>query len=307
MAGTRGAAAARVAACLAALTLLTGCAGETSGTSPSATAIDDVPTPGAPSAAPSAAETSPDPSPAAVPSGTGSDGVYVALGDSLAAGFVLPGGADPARAYPALAARILLDGGVDLAVTNLACSGETTASMLDGGRCSYDLDGQLAQAERLIATTEDVRLVTINIGANDVLSCITSSAVYEDCLQTRLSEAEARLQVILTRLREVSGPQAVLAVLTYYDVFQAPSARPAAPGVDAAGSAGVVELNGAITRAALSVDGIVVKMSEVAETADDVCDLTYRCAFGDIHLTPRGQQHLSEIVAAAVEPELATR
>ncbi|MGL5931281.1 MAG: hypothetical protein ACRCY8_20305, partial [Dermatophilaceae bacterium] len=66
------------------------------------------------------------PSPSSSPPETG--GVYLALGDSLAAGFQ-PGGTELRdTAYPALAAARLGRDGGRLEVQNISCSGETAAS-----------------------------------------------------------------------------------------------------------------------------------------------------------------------------------
>ncbi|MGA8977960.1 MAG: SGNH/GDSL hydrolase family protein, partial [Pedococcus sp.] len=98
-------------------------------------------------------------------------GLYVALGDSLAAGF--QNGADHRTEGYVGAVRDAVqqrDGATEL--VNLACSGETTTSMLEGGGCTYDRGSQLAQAEQFLRDhATDVRLVTLDIGGNDVARC----------------------------------------------------------------------------------------------------------------------------------------
>ena len=74
----------------------------------------------------------------------------MALGDSLAAGYQ-PGGAELRdTAYPALTATRLGAGGGELTLENLGCSGETTTSLVKGGKCDFAAGSQLEQAEKLL-------------------------------------------------------------------------------------------------------------------------------------------------------------
>ena len=135
------------------------------------------PEPSATTAAPSAtagSSSSADPSPSGAAT---AEKLYVALGDSLAAGYQ-PGGAELRdTAYPALTASRLGADGVGLTVENLGCSGETTTSLLEGGRCEYDAGSQLEQAEALLESRAgEVGLVTIDIGGNDLLRCVRGRA-----------------------------------------------------------------------------------------------------------------------------------
>src|SRR5690349_16850312 len=108
------------------------------------------PEPSAPSVPPT---TAPGASPSAAPSEAPSpehETVYVALGDSLAAGYQ-PGGSELRdSAYPALATSRLAGDGADLRLENLGCSGETTTSLLKGGKCDFDEGSQIAQAESVL-------------------------------------------------------------------------------------------------------------------------------------------------------------
>jgi lysophospholipase L1-like esterase len=112
-------------------------------------------------------------------------GVYLALGDSLAAGF----GANPAGdAYvPRVFAYLRAAGRPRVErVVNLGISGETTSSFLAG---------QLGQALQAINDpSTDVRYVTLDIGANDIL-------FNPQCFASPLScPIEANLTTILTAL-----------------------------------------------------------------------------------------------------------
>ena len=93
---------------------------------------------------------------------------YVALGDSLAAGYQ----PDPAigrdQGYVGRVHRAL---GRGLKLENLGCDGATTTTLLSGGGgCTYGAaSSQLVAAERFLRRNRhQIRVVTIDIGGNDV-------------------------------------------------------------------------------------------------------------------------------------------
>src|SRR5581483_12275996 len=59
-----------------------------------------------------------------------------------------------------------------LAMTDLACVSESSASMITGGVCPYSAGSQLGQAVAFLRT-HTVAGVTIDIGSNDVAWCIS--------------------------------------------------------------------------------------------------------------------------------------
>ena len=93
----------------------------------------------------------------------GGTGEYVALGSSFAAG---PGVGDRADGSPFLCGRSAdnyahrLSEALGLSLTDVTCSGATTAHVLDGG--------QFFQPAQLDAVRASTRLVTVTIGGNDV-------------------------------------------------------------------------------------------------------------------------------------------
>ena len=60
-----------------------------------------------------------------------------------------------------------------LRLKKLGCSGETTTTMITGGVCDYTAGNQLAQAMAFLQTHRVV-LITITIGGDDILHCITA-------------------------------------------------------------------------------------------------------------------------------------
>lgn len=144
--------------------------------------------------------------------------VYLALGDSIAAGV----GASPAaeRGYAALLADHLdARFGGPVRRVNLAVPGETTGSMLTGD--------QLARAVRAIVaarrTGVEIGAVTLTIGANDLLRA-GSTWVERDA---GLATIRANLATILGDLNRAltspgAAPAASLVVTGYYDPTESP-------------------------------------------------------------------------------------
>ncbi len=152
----------------------------------------------------------------AEPSAVGS-GYYLALGDSLAAGFQLgvdhrtEGYAGPVRAS-------VEDRHGATVLVNLGCSGETTSSMLDGGTCSYAEGSQLDQAEQFLGDhASETHLVTLDIGGNDVARC-GFEGLKPACTTPALASLSTNLPKITSRLR-AAAPDVQIVLLNYYDPF----------------------------------------------------------------------------------------
>jgi lysophospholipase L1-like esterase len=258
------------------------------------------------------------PSPTPSPTASGEGGLYVALGDSLAAGYQ-PGGTELRdTAYPALAANRLTAKGADLRVENLGCSGETTTSLLEGGTCDYAAGSQLEQAESLLKEADKVSLVTIDIGGNDLLRCVRGGADIDTaCVMSGVKTVQKNLPTILERLRAAAGDDVPVLVLGYYNPWLAAKAldQPV-QGVDAA-AAGYTRLSGAIEAAADGTDTTFVGLDEAFATSDTtpttingrtvpenaarICTLTNICTAGDIHLTDEGAATVARVLAGAAE------
>ncbi len=167
---------------------------------------------------------------------------YLALGDSVAFGYrprqVTPPAAyrDAANftGYPSVAARDL-----GLTVVNASCPGETTASMIDTAapsngcenngpdsqppyRQMYPLHvaysgSQLAFAVSFLEQHPDTKLVTIDIGANDLDLC-RGSANPTCTISAVALRAGTNLDTILAALRDTAHYRGDLVVLTLYPV-----------------------------------------------------------------------------------------
>ncbi|WP_406347455.1 SGNH/GDSL hydrolase family protein [Streptomyces sp. NBC_00144] len=155
---------------------------------------------------------------------------YLALGDSLAAGYqTLPGGGHvTGRGYAQGIARTLsaraADAGRPFDFVGLGCPGETTGSMIDGP-CPYPhpyTGSQLAEAEHFLRLHHDDRVVvTLDIGANDVDGCLTDGNVDIKCAVSGVGKVGSGLNTILDRLKAAAGPQTRIIGMNLYDPFLA--------------------------------------------------------------------------------------
>jgi lysophospholipase L1-like esterase len=156
---------------------------------------------------------------AAGPAEARANSYYVALGDSLAFGFQPVKPLDRTEGYVAQV-RAALDHG--LILDNLGCPGETTATLINGGICPYPgATSQLAAAEKFLRTHRGrVRLVTLDIGANDANACVHSGVIDDACVSDALATVAANLARIVLRLK-AAAPYARFVAMTYYDPYLA--------------------------------------------------------------------------------------
>lgn len=238
---------------------------------------------------------------------TSSRGVewYLALGDSLAAGYQPTTGDDLDGGY----AGVVLDGlQEDYARTklvNLACSGETSTTMLDGGRCTYGQGSQLDAAEQFLRAHKDkVSTVTITIGANDVAGCVSEYLVdpsldLRACISAGLLDVQTNLPEILERLRAAS-PESDIVISSYYNPFVV------IDGLAGLTTGPAAVLNQTITFAAAAGDAAVADVA-TAFGPDPllICALTWMCSSNppDFHANDDGYTVMGNAFLAALAAE----
>ncbi len=296
----------RLAAALTALAALAGCsAGDAGG--------------GASAAAPPGASTTPPPS--LTPATTW----YVSLGDSLAAGYQPGTGDDPATGYAGRLADRLREREPGLRLQAFGCSGETARSLRAGGVCLYARGSQLAQAESFLSAHRGrVRLVTIDIGANDVLRCTGGGpADRRACVDDVLPPLRSDVAGALRRLR-AAAPGVQVVGMTYYDPLLAtwllgPQLRPFARQ-----SARLMARTNAVLARVYRAAG--AQVADVAATfgtgrtglvdsprgrvprdVATVCRLTWMCSRTDIHANDAGYRHIAATFAAVVHDRATSR
>ncbi len=241
---------------------------------------------------------------------------YLALGDSYAAGYQPGVGDDLTGGYAGgvLDAYQALVPGTQL--KNLACSGETVDSFLDGGtHCAYD-GSQLDAALDFLETHPGTTLITLDIGGNNVQRCVsrTTGGIDFACLNEGMQTIRTRLPVLISQLQE-AAPQAQIVLATYPNVFLAAWLTGADGQNLARLSMGLFDnLNGifAATAEATGVDLADVSeafsthdftlvsdpaFGEIPQNVSKVCSLTWMCARQDIHANDAGYTVIADVIA----------
>jgi len=146
---------------------------------------------------------------------------YLALGDSLGYGF---GASDPAtKGYVPLFREFLeSEGGLDtdLFLNNLSIPGATSSSLI-----TQQLPTAVAELEDRNGDKKgnnDVEVVTVDIGGNDVLALLSvcSGGVTPACaaaISSTFATFSANFDFTLDELSAAAGPDTTMIVMTYYN------------------------------------------------------------------------------------------
>jgi lysophospholipase L1-like esterase len=243
-------------------------------------------------------------------------GYYLVLGDSLAAGYQPVGGADPTGGY---ADDVLA--GIKVAqpkttLVNLACPGERSTTMVSGGTCTYDEGTQLDQALAFLhAHGRYTRVVTVQVGANDVQRCVSRAPLAIDvaCIAEGMADVAINLPTILDKLA-AAAPDAQIVVLNYYNPFLAARLL----GNTALAQQSTVlqgTLNGIIGSAAADSEATVADVAAAFHSTDlipvtvpglgtvptnvaVICANTWMCSRFDIHANDAGYALIGQTVVA---------
>jgi lysophospholipase L1-like esterase len=255
------------------------------------------------------ASAEPDPAPIGRP-------LYVALGNSLAVGV---GASNPAvtgyvpQLYELLRQRLACQPAGrpscrSLALRNLGMGGATSTTLLATQLPEAVAELQARNNDR--NPHDDVQVVTIDIGGNDVFGVVSACAAgpTPECaalIQARLQTFAVNFTQILGELRAAAGPDTVIIAMTYYNPL--PSCRLAslAPLADAVleGGGGVtVGLNDLI-RSIAAAHGVLV-----AETYGQLGPAELVGGTDCLHPNDAGYQVITEAFTAALaeaRPEAA--
>jgi lysophospholipase L1-like esterase len=241
---------------------------------------------------------------------------YLALGDSVPFGYIgnRPGlypDPDNFVGYPDLVADEL-----DLRLRNASCPGETTDSFIDATAQSIACENRLdsdtgyrdlyplhvkyegSQLHYAVETLDDgprVRLVTLQLGANDGFICMATGACdTPEGLAALTAHVQANLDLILSTLRDEGHYWGRIAVVTYY----------ALDYTDPAGVAFIQAVNRALITAAKAnkavvADGFAAFRSRALAAGGSSIEagLVYP---NDIHPTAKGHRLLARAVERAV-------
>jgi lysophospholipase L1-like esterase len=258
--------------------------------------------------------------------GSASNGTYLALGDSVAFGYVPPN-AVPAPNYFAphsfLGYPEYLAQQLNERVSNASCPGETTASMLVAGAPSNGCENspgspvgyrtlyplhveyrgtQMAYALKYLAAHKHTRLITIDIGANDAFLCQETTP--DHCTSGAelfgvATEIATNLTTIFHELRDDAGFRGRIVALTYYSLSYSDPAQVAVAQFLNSAIAGVTTLNGGIV-----ADGFAAFQGPSAAFAGDPCAAGLLIKLPDgtcnIHPSPAGARLLAAAIADAI-------
>lgn len=134
--------------------------------------------------------------------------------------------------------------------------GETTTSMLAPGGQLDRATGEIRLRNSDGYPSNDVRLITIDIGGNDFRALTRSSSpcrvsvVSPECQQAVLDVTQAfntNYPIILQRIREAAGPDAIIIAMAFYNPFSGTG-----DAVDAPGDLAVAPINDAARAVAVS-------------------------------------------------------
>jgi len=226
---------------------------------------------------------------------------YLSLGTSLAAGVQ----ADPVTgesvvtdvSYPGLLAEYIGEDIRKLRHVNLGCPGETSDTFIDGGICDYPHGSQLDEAVNFLhAHGKFTGLITIDLGANDVLACVDGTVIDLECLAAKIEGLAVNLAYVLETLREVVGPDVPIVGMNYYNPllifwFQSPGLaeftvtlqrliNDTLESVYAAFGVPVADVAEAFMSYDLDTDA---NMNTIPDSVELLCAWTWMCSFQNIH------------------------
>lgn len=235
-----------------------------------------------------------------------SPATYLALGDSVAAGVGAPSG----LGYVSLLAGDLAEArhcgqgqalGCRIEADNRAVGGATTVSLISG-----QLPGAVELLEERNGNrtpVDDVRLITITIGGNDVFNPVIGacaggfSAACQTTVAKQFTQVSTNYATILGQLREAAGPETTIAVMTYYNPLPAAGCRFAQLAslgdlVLEGGAPLTFGLNDIIRQQAAAFGAVVVETGSVVDASEVQPDC--------LHPNTAGHADLADAFAAAV-------
>ena len=228
---------------------------------------------------------------------------YLALGDSLAAGYQPTTGDNKTGGYVGGAWHLLRMHNPKIRLTNLACSGEDTKTFTDGTKCDGGKARKSQQARALKFLKTHARkqgIVTIDLGANDINHCVTGGTIDQGCVAGGLADVAKNLPPILQKLHK-AAPNARIVVLNYYNPFLAAYLTGPEGQVIAKQSEGLATLfNGEIAQAAATIHAPVADIAKAFRSDADtplvttpygtiptnvarICAWTWMCSQSNIH------------------------
>ncbi len=202
---------------------------------------------------------------------------YVALGDSLARGDQPNAAGKTVNTNQGYADQLFASlkkqkKYKNLKLVELGCPGETTTTMMNGGKCKYAAGSQLQQAVKFLTKHKGkIAFLTIDIGANDVDGCASGTSINGPCVAAGEQSISTNVPKIAAALR-AAGKKVTMVGMTYYDPFLADYLQSSSGKTIAAGS---VPLDKQVnTNIANAYAAQQFKVADVATTFDTYTPFT---------------------------------
>ena len=112
--------------------------------------------------------------------------------------------------------------GIALNLDQVGCPGDTVQSVLDtaaSDNCYHAPQTQLTKAVSYLHGQTGPGLVTIDLGFNDVRTCLQANPVDETCLANGISAIQADLPKIVSQLQAAAGPDVHFVGVEYSDPY----------------------------------------------------------------------------------------
>jgi lysophospholipase L1-like esterase len=260
---------------------------------------------------------------------------YVSLGDSYAAGFQPTGrnsvGSTTTNGFAYQLPGLAAARGYHLTTVNFGCDGATTTSILYSRGCSglgpgaptYPDQSQATAAEAFLTEHEEnIGLITVSIGGNDLIQACFSSTDPVGCVRTAVTSINTNLPVLLSTLRADVGPDVPIVGITYPDFvlgdYLSTNAsiralvplsvsnfmdifNPALQKLYAAAGATFVDVtSGTGAYIPLSQTINLPPYGTIPVAVARICQLTYYCIYGDVHPTTAGYTQIASLISDAL-------
>jgi lysophospholipase L1-like esterase len=222
---------------------------------------------------------------------------YMAVGDSLAFGYQpnLNWGAGYSTDF---ANQMKATHGLST-YDNLACPGETSVTMLNGGcpywyaRKYFYTGSQMSAALNYLGShAGQVSPVTLDMGANDLGNCYANKVINTTCANAALATVSTNLPIIVGKLKTKLNGTGDLLLMNYYDPYQneSPNTLPY-----------VQQLNAIIANVGATYGVRVVDVYSIYHTGSYpnggnpyVCNWTWMCgSYNDIHANSAGYSQIA--------------
>jgi len=144
-----------------------------------------------------------------------------------------------------------------LTLIQLGCPGMTTLTMIGGGgHCLYDDGSELETALSFLHAHPSTVLITVDLGFNNVVSCLHAMKVDDSCVDDALATVRSQLPQILTALQRAAPPGASIIGVGHYDPFLGDALRGSHGAAFAHASLPVIDRLNGVLRAAYAQAGV---------------------------------------------------